>query len=307
MTNTKRVVVTGATGLVGKALCAKLSERGYNITILSRNPAQAQRTVPGATDYVAWSPSELGEWTTALNGAYGIVHMAGASIFGKRWDEQYKAAIRDSRVVSTRLLVEAMGQCEQKPAVFVGGSAIGYYGDTGDRQVDEQAKPGTDFLAQVCVEWEAEAAKAEDLGIRTAMIRTSIVLAPKEGALPLMVLPFRFFAGGPILPGTQWFSWIHIDDEIGLIMLALEDERVRGPINATAPESQRNRDVMHTLGKVVGSPSWLPVPGFGLHIALGELADQLTSGQRAIPQKAHDLGYTFQYATAEQALQNLLK
>lgn len=306
MTDTRRVVVTGATGLIGKALCSKLVEQGYQVTILSRNSANARRSVPIATDYVTWNPSAVGDWATSLEGAYGVVHLAGASIFGKRWDERYKALIRDSRIVSTGTLVEAMGQLQQKPAVFVSGSAVGYYGDTGQRQVDEQAAPGNDFLARVCVDWEAEAAKAENLGIRTVMVRSGVVLDRREGALPLMVLPFRFFAGGPILPGNQWFSWVHIEDEIGIIMLALQDEQVRGPINATAPEPKMNRDFMKTLAKVVGTPSWLPVPGFGLHIVLGEFADQLTGGQRAVPKKAQERGYIFKHPTAEEALRTLL-
>lgn len=307
MTAAKRVVVTGATGLIGKPLCAQLAAKGYQVVVFSRDPEKARRTVPGAAEYVAWTPSTQSTWTSALDGAYAVVHLAGAPIFGKRWDAAYKTKIRDSRVVSTRALVSAMEAAQTRPVVFVSGSAVGYYGDTGDTLIDERAGPGQDFLAEVCLEWEREGAKAEELGIRTVLLRTGIVLASDEGALPLMALPFRLFAGGPILPGTQWFAWIHIADEVGLIMLALEDERVRGPLNATAPNPLTNSDFMRTLGGVVGTPAWLPVPGLGLKVVLGELADQLVAGQRALPQKALDLGYEFKYPTAEQALRHLLR
>jgi hypothetical protein len=307
MTESRRVIVTGATGLIGRALYLRLIEKGYQVVIFSRNPSKAQRNVPGAAEYVTWNPKQHGEWASALNGAYGIVHLAGAPIFGKRWDEQYKAEIRDSRVISTRVLFSSLIAAQHKPAVFVSGSAVGYYGPRDDTRLDESAAPGDDFLAQVCVEWEKEAIEAEELGIRTVLLRTGIVLDRKEGALPQMMLPFRFFVGGPILPGTQWLSWIHLVDQVELIVMALEDERVRGPLNATAPEPETNSRFSATLGRVMGSPSWLPAPGFGLKVVLGEVADLVVEGQRVIPQKALDLGYQFQYPTAEEALRNLLR
>lgn len=303
----ERVVVTGATGLVGKKLCAQLMQEGYEVIVFSRKPETAREAVPNTAGYVEWTPTSAGNWAHALEGVYGVIHLAGAPIFGQRWDTAYKQELRDSRVVSTRLLVEAMAGLQHKPAVFVSGSAVGYYGHRDDTRLDEQAAPGDDFLAQVCAEWEQEARKAEALGIRTVTVRTGIVLDAHEGALAQMKIPFQFFAGGPILPGTQWFSWIHVDDEVGIIMLALEDERVRGPLNATAPEPQTNKDFTATLGKVLGAPAWLPVPGFSLKLLLGELANNLVEGQRVIPQKALDMGYQFQYPTSEQALRNLLK
>lgn len=306
MADTRRVIVTGATGLIGRRLCEELKSKGYQIVIFSRDPQKARRSLPGATEYVAWTPAESGPWASAIDGAHAVIHLAGAPILGKRWSEAYKAEIVNSRIIGTRGIVNAMRAAQSKPRVFVSGSAVGYYGARDDTKLDENATPGSDFLAQLAVDWENEATKAEGLGIRTVLVRTGIVLDPKEGALPQMSLPFRFYGGGPILPGTQWFPWIHVDDEVGLIMLALEDERVRGPLNASAPEPQTNHDFSKTLGKVMGSPSWFPVPGFGLRLLLGEVAAMLTEGQRVIPKKALDLGYQFKYPTSEQALRQLL-
>ncbi|NJN67285.1 MAG: TIGR01777 family protein [Chloroflexaceae bacterium] len=304
MVNGKKVVITGATGMIGKKLCAQLALRDYQLVIFSRNPDQARTRVPGAA--VRWTPTEEGAWASALDGAYGVIHLAGAPIFGKRWNEAYKQEIRDSRVTATRLLVQAMAAAQNKPAVFVCGSAIGYYGASDDTELDENAPPGNDFLAQVGVAWEQEGARAEEYGIRTTLVRTGIVLAAGEGALAQMVPPFQFFVGGPILPGRQWFSWIHLDDEVELMIRALEDPRCSGPLNATAPNPQTNRDFSATLGKVLGRPSWLPVPTFALNALFGELGTVLASGQRVIPRKALDLGYQFKYATSEPALRHLL-
>jgi uncharacterized protein len=305
MAETKRVVVTGATGMIGKALCSQLTLKGYELVVLSRNPEQARQSVPGAA--VKWNPADAqGEWVGVLDGAFGVIHLAGAPVAGKRWTEQYKAELRNSRVVPTRTLVEAMNSVNQKPSVFVCGSAIGYYGPRDDTELDETAPPGNDFLGKLGLAWEHEGARAGTYGIRTVLLRTGVVFDREAGALPKMVSPFRMYVGGPVLPGSQWFSWIHIDDEVGLILLALEDTRVSGPLNATAPQPQTNREFSTTIGKVLGKPSWLPVPGFALKILFGEMADTLTTGQRVIPRKALDLGYTFKFPTAEAALRDLL-
>lgn len=306
MAEAKRVVVTGATGLIGKAVCAELRRRGYSVVVFSRDPDSAQQQAPEAAEYVSWQAEESGPWAAALDGAHGVINLAGASIAGKRWTEAWKREIRRSRVVGTRGLVNAMREARQKPRVFVAGSAVGYYGPRDDTALDEDAAAGNDFLADVVREWEAESLRAADLGIRTALIRTGIVLDKDEGALPRMVLPVKLFVGGPVLPGTQYLSWVHLADEVGIIMLALEDERARGPINATAPEPQTNRDFYRTLGRVLGRPIWAPVPGFALRVIVGEAGELLTTGQRVIPKKARELGYQFQYPTAEGALRQVL-
>jgi NAD dependent epimerase/dehydratase family enzyme len=210
-------------------------------------------------------------------------------------------------------------------------SGVNYYGSHGDEKIDESEPPGDDFLAQVCQIWEREARKAEELGIRTVIVRSGVVfggaemkglpldlrgialdrpgliLKTEEGALPLLAMPFYFFAGGPILPGTQYMAWIHVEDMVGLLTMALEDERVRGPINGTAPETQTNKEIARTIGRVLGRPAWLPLPGFALKLLLGGMADMITTGQRVIPKKAQELGYTFKYPTSERAISEILR
>jgi uncharacterized protein (TIGR01777 family) len=303
---TKRVVVTGATGLIGQEVCAALITKGYEVVVFSRDPQSARTKVPGASNYVAWTPAESGPWASAIDGAYGVINLAGASIAGKRWTPAYKQEILDTRVIGTRGLVAAMAAAKDKPQVFVSGSAVGYYGPRDNTPLDEGALPGEGFLTDVVKAWEAEALEAEALGIRTALIRTGVVLAKDEGALPQMVLPFKFFAGGPILPGTQWVSWIHHRDEVGLIVLALENEQARGPINAVAPGAQMYKDFARTIGGVMGRPSWAPVPGFAVQILVGESAELVTTGQRVVPKRAQELGYRFQYPVSEGALREIL-
>jgi len=307
MAEGKRVVVTGATGLIGKALCKRLIEKGYAVVVFSRDPAAARGQVPDAAEYVAWEPAESGPWMSAVDGAYAVINLAGASIAGKRWNPRYKQAILNSRVIGTRGLVNAIEQAANKPSVLINGSAIGYYGFRDDTKLDESAAPGSDFLANVVKAWEAAALKAEGLGVRVVLVRTGIVLDKREGSFPLMMLPFRLFVGGPVLPGSQYFSWVHLADEVGIILFALENEQVRGPINATAPEPQTNKEFSATLGRMMGRPALFPVPGFALRLVMGEAAQLVTTGQRVIPHKAQDLGYQFQFPTSEAAIRDVVK
>ncbi len=302
----KRVIVTGATGLIGKALCKELIAKGYQVVVFSRDAERARTAVPGAAEYHAWEPAAWGPWAAAVDGAHAVINLAGAPVFGKRWTAGYKQELITSRVLGTTGLVNAMQQATVKPQVFLSGSAVGWYGFRDDTKLDEHAMPGTDFLAQLCMRWEQAATRAQTLGVRTVLLRTGIVLDPSEGALPQMMLPFKLFAGGSILPGSQWFPWIHLADEVGLIMLALESEQLRGPLNLTAPTPETSRAFSKTLGRVMGRPSWAPVPGLALRVALGPVAGMLTEGQRVVPTKATAAGYQFKYPSAEGALRALL-
>jgi uncharacterized protein (TIGR01777 family) len=310
MSNNRRVIVTGATGQIGRQLFAALRERGYQVVVFSRSPGRARAALPGAADYVAWTPAESGPWAVALDGAYGVIHLAGAPIsqglIGVRWTTAHKREIINSRVAGTRGLVRAMGAAARRPAVLVSASAVGYYGPRDETPIDEDAPAGADFQARVCAAWEREALEAEALGVRVARVRSGIVLDPSSGALGQLLIPFRLRVGGPIMPGTQYYSWIHPADEIGILLLALEDERAAGPINATAPEPLMSRDFAATIGRVVGSPSWLPVPQLAMRILLGEMADVVVRGQRALPRRAQELGYGFRFPELGPALRELL-
>jgi uncharacterized protein len=301
----KTYAVTGATGLVGKRLCKRLIERGDQVLILSRNPQEAEKKIPQAVGFLFFSSSQPLE-AQALEGIAGVVHLAGAPLFGKRWDDAYKKEILESRVQGTERIVTALGQLQQKPEVLVCASAVGYYGARDDTPLTEASSPGSDFLSQVCLDWEAAAAKVSVLGIRRVSTRLGIVMDPQEGALAQMLPPFQAFGGGPLGTGNQWFSWVHAEDVVGIILWALDNPQVEGAINATAPNPLRMADFCRTLGDVIRRPSWLPVPKFALELLLGEAAQVLVEGQNVIPQKATQGGYTFLYPTADRALKNLL-
>ncbi len=294
--------MTGATGFIGSRLVRELARRGYEVVVFSRNPTRARGEVSGAADYVAWEPTERGAWVSAVEGAYAVVNLAGASVGGKRWNDRYKREIASSRTVGTRGLVNAMTVAKARPSVLLSMSVIGYYGHRDATPLDESAPPGDDFLARVGVAWEQEARKAEALGVRVFLPRTGIVLGAAGGALSLMALPARLFIGGPILPGSQYVSWIHLADEIAILAQGLEDARFAGPINATAPNPVTNREFNAALGRALGRPSWAPVPGVAVKAVVGEFAESVITGQRVIPRRLLELGYAFKFPTLDAAL-----
>ena len=301
-----RVVITGGTGLIGRALARDLGGAGHDVVILSRDPDRAGSLPPGARA-AGWDGRTAQGWVSLLDAPdTAIVHLAGDNIAQGRWTAEKKRRIRDSRVVSGQAVLDAIREAPVKPRVLIQGSAVGYYGPHGDEVVPEDTPPGRDFLGTVCQEWEASTAEAESLGVRRAVARTGIVLAREGGALPAMSLPFKMMIGGPIGDGRQWFPWIHIDDEVGALRFLLERETARGAFNLTAPHPVTNRELTRTLARVLGRPGFLPAPGFALRIALGEMADSLLEGQRAIPSRLLELGYAFRWPDLEPALRNLL-
>ncbi len=297
------IVVTGGTGFIGRALCAALFHGGHRVSILTRNTGQVFHQPGVSVNPVQWNAQDTGAWEQALEGADAVVNLAGAPIADARWTAARKQLITDSRVLTTRVLVRALTRRSSKPATFISASGIGYYGASDDRFLDEGAARGQGFLADLCLAWEAEALRAAEFGARVVILRTGMVLEQDGGALPKMLLPFRLCAGGPIMPGSQWVSWIHRHDHIGPIQWALTTATVSGPINAVAPEPVTMNTFCEILGRVLHRPSWLPVPEFALNILLGELGTLMTTGQRVIPAKAIAGGYMFQYPTLEPALQ----
>ncbi len=301
-----KIVVTGGTGFIGRALCATLTRGGHRVTVLTRHTGQSHRRPELPIHAVEWNARDSGPWEQILQGADAVINLAGASIADTRWTDVRKQLIIDSRILTTRLLVRALSRWSSKPVTFISASGIGYYGATDDHRLDEGAARGDGFLADLCLAWESEALRAAEHGARVVTLRTGMVLEQEGGALPKMLLPFRFFAGGPIMPGSQWVSWIHRRDHIGLIQWALSTPTVSGPINVVAPEPVTMKMFCEVLGRVLHRPSWLPIPRFALNMLLGELGTLMTTGQRVIPAKAIAGGYHFQYPTLESALKAIL-
>jgi uncharacterized protein (TIGR01777 family) len=255
---------------------------------------------------VEWRPGEGGAWQEVVEGSKAVINLAGEPIEALRWTKRKKERILASRIKATRAIVEAIAAAKEKPSVLISVSGVNYYGPHEDEFLTESDPPGNDFLASVAVAWEEEAKRAEGLGLRVVVLRLGVVLGQGGGVLSKLMLPFKFFVGGRFGRGQQWSSWIHLEDAVGFMRFALEDERVRGPINATAPAPQRNKDFAKALGRVLSRPAWLPVPAFLMRLLLGEMAEILLTGQRVVPDKAEHLGYQFKYPTLEGALRNIL-
>jgi uncharacterized protein (TIGR01777 family) len=298
-----RVTVTGASGLIGSALVAELQEHGAAVTILSRDPSRAQ--TPDGVQAMRWDPMNEPAPQAALAGADAVVHLAGENV-AQRWTERAKQAILASRVTGTRNLLEGLATVEPRPRTLISGSAIGYYGAHGEEPLDEDAPAGNDFLAETCVAWEAEAERASALEMRVVRVRTGVVLDREGGALKKMLPPFKLGIGGPVAGGSQYMSWIHREDLVGMIRVALADERWSGPVNGTAPEPVTNRDFSHALGHALHRPSLLPVPGIALGLRYGEMAEIVTTGARVMPAKALVLGYRFRHPELDEALRSAL-
>lgn len=301
-----KVFVAGGSGLVGGRLVAALKQRGDTVVVLSRKAASARDKL-GDVTIVEGDPMQPGAWQDAIADCTAVVNLVGEGIFNRRWNDEFKKLIRASRVDSTRNIVAALGKPGCQAKTLVNASAIGYYGPRGDEEINEKGPPGNDFLAQACVEWEQAAQAAEAHGVRVVPLRIGVVLAKEGGALAQMLMPFKLGVGGKIGSGQQWMSWIHIDDLAGLIMLALDNAGATGPLNGTAAKPVTNYDFTKALGRALGRPTILPTPVFGLKLLLGEVADVIATGQRVIPKRALDLGYSFQYPDIDSALGQLFK
>jgi uncharacterized protein len=275
--------------------------------VLSRDTDKVRRLLPMARNAFSWDPQSGPPPLEAFAGVDAVVNLLGESV-GQKWTTETKKKIRDSRVNGTRNLVEALGQLKTKPRVFVSGSAVGYYGNRGEEEITEASAQGDDFLARVCGEWEAEAQRAETFGIRTVRLRTGIVLAREGGALQQMLFPFKLGLGGPIGSGKQWFPWIHRDDLVGLILHAISQDKVAGPLNGTSPNPVRQAEFAKVLGKVLGRPAFLPTPVFAMRFRFGEFVDAgLLAGQKVLPKVALDSGYSFKFPNLEIALREILR
>ena len=301
-----RVLVTGATGLIGSDLCDGLLARGDEVVGLSRDPDRARSTNPTVT-WHAWRPTTETPPPEALEGIDGVVNLIGEEI-NQRLTDEAKVRIRESRILGTRNLLQGIEASPTEPSVFVGQSAIGYYGDRGAQVVDEETGPGDGFAAEVPIEWEAAERQAEGIFDRVVIFRTGLVLSKNGGLLKQLLLPFKLGVGGPIAGGDQYMSWVHIEDVVGLFLWALDDHRVWGIINGTAPNPVTNRELSKALGRALHRPSFMPVPKFAVAaLRGGELADTVAGGARVIPRRALDLGYEFRHPELDEAMRSALR
>lgn len=300
-----KVTITGATGLVGRALIAELRRRdGAEVTVLSRDPQRARAELSDV-EAVRWSALDEPAPASALAGRDAVVHLAGEPV-AQRWSARAKQAIHESRVLGTRNLLAGLAAADPRPGVLVSSSAIGIYGERHEEPLDEEAALGQGFLAETCIAWENEAQRAAELGVRVVNMRTGVVLDARGGALAKMLPPFRMGVGGPVAGGRQYVSWIHLEDLVAMILAAIEQDSWSGPVNATAPDPVTNGELSRALGRALHRPALLPVPAAALHLLYGEMAQIVTTGQRVLPAKALVLGYEFRHPELAEALRSAL-
>lgn len=306
-----KVFLTGATGLLGPRLVHRLLERNDQPVVLTRNADKAKKQFPETVQVVQGDPTQSGDWMSTASECDAVVNLAGENLFNKRWSDKFKKVLRDSRVLSTQNVVQALARKPRResgePKVLVNASGIAYYGYTEDEELTEESPAGKGFLPELCVEWEDKAKEAESHGIRASWVRIGVVLAKEGGALQKLLLPFKMCVGGPVGSGKQWMSWIHHYDLIGMFLLALDRSEAKGAVNGTAPTPARNKEFSKTLGSVLGRPAILPTPGFALRLGLGEVAEVVTKGQKVLPKKAQELGYEFKHPELRGAMEEVLQ
>ncbi|MEE8583476.1 MAG: TIGR01777 family oxidoreductase [Acidobacteriota bacterium] len=303
-----KIAITGATGLIGGPLGRSLIEDGHELVVLTRNSRKAEKSYPHS-ELISWDAIAEAPPARMLSGCQAFIHLAGENVAGGRWTKQRREAIRDSRVIGTRNLVDCIVRCRPLPKVLLSGSAIGFYGDRQDEELDESSAAGEGFFAQLGTRWEEEAQPAVEAGVRVAFLRSGIVLSTQGGALAKMLGPFRKGLGGRLGSGRQWMSWIHLEDEVQAIRMALENPEVAGPLNLTAPNPVTNKQFTRALAAALRRPAICPVPAFALKLLVGkEMAQQLLlQGQRVLPKKLEEYGFQFRFGQLEEALSNLLK
>lgn len=299
-----RVIVTGGTGLIGRILVDQLASDGHEVIVLSRNPGHA-KSYSQVVRLVEWDARTPQGWSEWVDGAEVVVNLAGAGLADWLWTKSRKQILHDSRVQAGHAVAEAVAMAEHKPKVVIQASAVGYYGPRGDEPIKEDHSPGDDFLADLCRRWEDSSRSVEEHGVRRAIIRTGLVLSQKGGVLPRLLLPIRLFLGGRIGSGKQYYSWIHLEDEVRAIRHLVEDETARGPFNLTAPNPLPNSMFIETICRALGRPAWLPLPEFVLRLLVGDMATVLVDGQRAVPTRLQKTGFEFSYPTLENAMKEL--
>lgn len=301
----KQITLTGATGRIGSLIVKRLLDRGDELTVLTRNPGKARDALGSRVQAVAWDPGAGPAPADALAGRDAIVHLAGEDI-AQRWSDEALRRIKDSREQGTRNLVEGLRAADPRPAALISSSAVGYYGNRPD-PVDEDAAPGDDVLAGICVAWEREAKAAEELGLRVVRVRTGVVLDRHGGALEKMLLPFRLGVGGPVAGGKQPLPWIHVEDVVEIYVAAIDDQRWTGPVNATAPRAATNTEFSKALGRALHRPAIAPVPAFAIRALYGGMAKLVVEGQNAVPRRTLELGYRHRHADLDEALRSALR
>ena len=302
-----RVIVTGGTGFIGRPLSLRLIQKGYDVVCLTRNASIAERYGGNGVNFVEWDGKTAEGWNGFAEEARAVINLAGESIGSGRWSGARKQRIIQSRINAGKAITQAVESVKKKPEVLIQASAIGIYGNRGDETLDESSGPGEGFLAQVAKDWEDSTRSVEALGIRRVIIRSGIVLGSDGGVLARLLLPYRFFVGGPIGRGKQWMSWIHIADEVGCILFLMEHTDLSGIFNLISPHPHQNQGLSRELGKQLHKPSWLPVPSFFLRLFLGKMADEtILTSQRVLPVRLEDAGYPFVYPDLRAALADLL-
>lgn len=302
----KKIVITGATGSIGKNLTQKLAARGDEITIFTGSIEKAKNSLPGVHKYVKWSAYEKGEWMSEMEGKDAVIHLAGESLFGRLWDDDYKEKILKSRVIGTKNLVEAIGRARQRPNSFISASAIGYYGGSKLVTFTEESQSGYGFLSEVCTKWEKETSEVENYGVRRVTIRVGIVLDKNAGILDWLQKFYNVYLGGSIGDGTQWISWIHLSDVANLFIHALDHDNIKGVLNAVSPNPVTMNQLTTSIKQILDKPSWIKLPSLPVEAAIGDAAVPITEGIKVYPKRTLEMGFKYEHPNFEEAIKNIL-